>query len=174
MISRFQISRGMEITDERIDTLLDESQYQLILEKTIELLSYRDHSRFDLQQKLRQRNFKAAVIEKALDYAASKGYINDEKYAPRFAVFLQSEKKYGPRMIWRKMLEKGLAKDLIENALQALDETIHLENCRTHFRKKAKRLHRGENEEDRQKIIAFLEQKGFEWEQIMKVLDEDE
>lgn len=82
----------------------------------LRLLARREHSCFELLQKLRLRGYGDAEIHTTLDALQEKGWQSDLRYAECY-VGHRSKLGYGPIHIQRSLLKKGLAFDLIEKVL---------------------------------------------------------
>jgi len=170
LLLRFALHKDLEITPERVVTLVEAAQEIAAYEKALELLSFRDHSTFELIGKLRQRGYSEALSTKICERLAQKGYINDIEYARKFARYLQQEKRYSQAAVRAKLLQKGIFGNLLAEAENQLSRELEEANCRYLAAKKMK----GYGDDQRkQKAAAFLNQKGFHWELIKKILDED-
>ncbi|MFP2770968.1 regulatory protein RecX [Oceanisphaera sp. KMM 10153] len=91
---------------------------QQLWDCALRLLSRRDHSRRELAQKLRQRQFDAELIELALDKLERQQWLSDSRFAVvqvRQHVF----RKHGPLRIRAELQRKGVTQVEIELALEA-------------------------------------------------------
>lgn len=100
---------------------LDEAQRRrLTYAAAIQLLSYRDHSVFELKSKLLKRENSVEIIECVIRELLDANYLNDKRYAEYFTEQL-SAKGYGPLAISAKLRDRGLESHLIQDALSRLD-----------------------------------------------------
>ncbi|HNW78285.1 MAG TPA: regulatory protein RecX [Candidatus Competibacteraceae bacterium] len=88
--------------------------------KALELLARREHSRLELRQKLVQRGFASTDIEPVLDALAAEGLLNERRYAELYACG-RADKGYGPLRIARELRERGIAQDVVQQALATLE-----------------------------------------------------
>ena len=88
--------------------------------KALELLARREHSRLELRQKLVQRGFTATDIEPVLDALAAEGLLDESRYAELYACG-RADKGYGPLRIARELRERGIAQDVVQQTLAALE-----------------------------------------------------
>lgn len=87
----------------------------------VRLLSRRDHSKFELTQKLKRRGeYSDIAIEAAMIELIAANYLDDERYAELFAE-QRMRRGYGPMSILSKLGERGIDKMLAERALGLLD-----------------------------------------------------
>lgn len=87
----------------------------------LRLLANREHSRYELQQKLQQRcTCEAKVIAPLLDKLQEMGYLDDARYA---AVFIRSgvARGRGKQRIVYELHQQGISDTLIAQALAAAD-----------------------------------------------------
>ncbi|MCK5520587.1 MAG: RecX family transcriptional regulator, partial [Candidatus Marinimicrobia bacterium] len=84
IVKKYLLKAGNDLDEDRINTLIEEDGWQRALDKSIELLSYRDHSRKEMFDKLKKKDFHPTVIARVIDYLEDKNYINDEKYTGKF------------------------------------------------------------------------------------------
>lgn len=138
--------------------------------KAMSLLAHKDRTRWELTDKMKQAGFDEEVIEDALAYVESFHYIDDLRYATRFAE-IYSESRSIKRI--RQDLEKRhVPEEYIETAL----ESIHMDDSGA-LQKEMKKLLKGRETaedfsyEERQKIAAKLYRKGFRTEDIFRGLN---
>jgi regulatory protein len=144
------------------------------LDSAFRILSRRDHTRNELQVKLRHKGFDAAAIESALARCNELGYIDDSKTAMSLAGQLV-DKGYGPLRVRHTLMQKGLDGALIEEALgHCGDETAQEQNARRMLVKKALRLNREADPLRRRQIAyRFLAGRGFPPAVISRALADD-
>lgn len=85
-------------------------------EKAIDYLSRREHSRLELKQKLQRKAFLEADIEAELDFLISKNLQSDARFAHAY-VRLRKNAGFGPKRIMMELLERGIDRSLIDEAL---------------------------------------------------------
>ncbi len=140
--------------------------------KALFLLSRRDYSRKELEQRLcreggryvsENREAAAKAVEKMQEW----GYVNDTAYATRLARRLVFDKCYPTRRAVAALCEKGIGRSLAEEAVAALgaDNTqIALEFLRK------KRYTVGNTPEQEERMAAAMARYGFSGEDIRRAL----
>lgn len=124
-------------------------------DKVIRKLAKKSYSSWELKKKCAD----IPDIEAIVADLADKGYLNDKEWLSSFV--RQGEAKgLSPLAIASKMRNKGIPRDVIEEALNTLDSEEALK------RAIAKKM-RGKTP-DRQKLIASLLRQGFSWEQVSR------
>ena len=88
-------------------------------QKAYRLLSMRSHSEKELEKKLREKGFPAIVIKEALEKLHDLKYLNDASFATGWARNLAVNKLWGNRKIAASLQEKGIAAQLVNDAIDA-------------------------------------------------------
>lgn len=73
----------------------------------LRLLARREHSRFELSLKLRQRKIEPDVIERVLDDYEGEGWLSDERFADIYAR-QRMDLGYGPLRILAELQQRGV------------------------------------------------------------------
>lgn len=161
-------SVGSEITDEQLKELIELSDEKRAKEKALWLISYRDHSKRELETKIRKTSDEAAA-RKAVERMEELGLVNDEKFARRYADELINIKHLSVRGARYKLLEKGIDRELIDQILDELDP-----DPREHIAILLETKYRAalSNEKGRRRAVAALQRMGYSWSDISAVLEE--
>jgi len=126
------------------------------------LLSYRERSRGEVEEKLRGKRFSPEIIGKALSYFTKVGLINDERFA---CLWVRSRLNYHPRsayLIRRELREKGVEGELIELALDAEMPPDREKKLLLELTRKRWDFYRREERPARErKTFAYLARRGF-------------
>ena len=83
------------------------------------MLAAREHSRFELARKLRQRGHPAPAIDEVLDALVERDLLSEARYVE---VYLQQRirKGYGPLRLRAELAERGIGGGLVDDALADL------------------------------------------------------
>ncbi len=92
----------------------------IIRKKALKLLTWREHSRLELHQKLVQRGFLSEQIAPVLDQLTATKLLDEERYAETYA-YSRIVKGYGPLRIARELRARGIHGDVVTSILLALD-----------------------------------------------------
>ncbi|WP_029687381.1 regulatory protein RecX [Tatumella saanichensis] len=102
--------------------------FTLLLDRAMRLLAQRDHSAYELSQKIRlslkrseQRNGEEIpldedALEQVINHCQQNGWLDDQRFAERFIVS-RSRNGYGPQRIQQDLQQKGLEREVIRQAL---------------------------------------------------------
>lgn len=165
LLSNFTV--GCQIDDEQLKDLIDKSNEKRSKEKALWLLSFRDHSKKELKDKLKKTSDDKSA-ELAVSRMEELGLINDEKFAQRHANELLNVKHLSKKGALYKLIEKGVDKELACNVLEEFDfdPKEHIEIIIN--KKYANDIH---NEKGKRRIIAKLQRMGYSWSDISAVLN---
>ena len=163
---RFDV--GREIDDDQLHACVLASANKRCKDKALWLLSFRDHSRGELFDKLK-RDFGDEAAESAVERCEQLGLINDRRYAERYAADLFHLKHLSERGIRQKLLQKGIDRDLIDEVLSEMDvdEDEALRALIEH--KYARSL---SDEKGRRRAVAALQRMGYSYSAIHSALRE--
>ena len=136
----------------------------------MKLLGVRPYSEYELCQKLQQKGYQIKDVNAALVDCLRYGFLNDELYANDYANLLSS-KGYGKYVIVRKLKEKHLSEEFIQNALSQI--STESDDAKRAFDFKIRML---KNEKDpkkhREKLYRFMLTRGFSGDIIRQLYDE--
>ncbi len=143
------------------------------LDSAVRLLTRRDHTRRELDLKLRQRGFAARDIASALARIDELGYLDDTRTAMAMADQLTG-RGYGILRIRYTLEQKGVDEASIATALRACgDETAQVITARRALEKKQHRLAREADPLKRRQIAyRFLMGRGFSAMVIRRAIGE--
>ena len=171
-LSRYCLGEGVQITREQYQEILDSILVKRAKLRAMHLLNTMGRTEQQLRDKLQAGEYPPEVIDKAVDYVKSFGYINDLEYARNFILGRKSRKSRTE--LYHLLLAKGLEKDDIE---QALDECYPAEDAQAAIRifLRKKGYDPGAvNPETTRKIMGALMRKGFRYEDIRQVIQVSE
>lgn len=111
---------GDELAVEQWDRILSESRYHATYARGLDLLARREHSRFLLQQKLRQRDFGEQAIERALADLTEAGYLDDRRFAESWTRSRLRSHPEGRMLLVAHLRERGVSRETAEQAVDAV------------------------------------------------------
>ena len=143
--------------------------------RCMNLLKSRDYTVYQLKSKLRDNGYPDEIVDCAIEYVASYGYVDDARYAHAYIESASKTKSH--RQIENDLVRKGVDKQIILSAfaqlMQEQDEDTEEELIRQYLVKKHYDRSSASYEE-RRKMIAFLYRKGFLLDKIYKIVGENE
>lgn len=170
-IKKMNIKKDGALSDESLRHIMDELLVKRARQRCLHLLKSRDYTRHQLVNKLKQGFYPETVIENAIAYIASYGYIDDEKYAMEYIRYTGNTKS--KKQIANELQKKGVSKQDIENAyVQCEEDNLFKkeEELIENLLAKKQYCKKDSTFEERQKIAAFLYRKGFSSDKIYKAV----
>ena len=162
-----------EIDEDELEELRLTVENRRAFNKALSLLSVRDHSRKELELKLR-RSANDEAIENALDRIEEMGYINDELYARRLADELLHRKALTPSAVKLELTKRGISREIADSVCENLEvdtEQALKDLLETKFASKMS------DEKSRKRTFNALLRMGYSYSDIrsaMKIHDEYE
>ena len=155
---------------------------KLILNKAVQLLAQRDHSSYELTNKIIQfftkkikcsedeyyEQLNQLKIETAdvIQYCTNQNWMNDTQYIEKYIV-MRANKGYGRYKIAMELKQRGLSTDLIHELLRILDINW-VYNAHKQLLKKFKQVN-VKNISEKQKVTQFLVTRGYTQDDIKDV-----
>jgi regulatory protein len=135
---------------------------QQAMNTAVRILTHRDHSKYELKQKLRQRGFTSKVIDSVVVECERFNYINDPRTAHVYISQLK-RKCFGKRYIQMALKKKRLSGTAIENILlENYPEADEREYAARLLEKKMEAFAReADLKKRRDKMSRFLYSRGF-------------
>lgn len=130
-------------------------------------LSLREHSEFELTQKLKRKGYQPESIETIIKECLQSNYLNDLRFAEIYWR-QRSQKGYGPRRIESELQQKGIdSNDIYQSSLQ---EELDFEKVIQKVYEKKYRNKPIADFKDKIKRQNYLYQRGFDREFIRIIL----
>lgn len=133
--------------------------------RALRLLGQREHSRFELERKLRTHETEPGELARALDDLQAKGFINEQRVLE--SVVHRRAPRLGAMRVRQELQAKGLAPQAVAQAVAGLQGS-ELERAREIWRKKFGAT--AEDPKSRAKQMRFLAARGFGGETIQRVV----
>ena len=167
-LSQYRIRQDEEITEEVYDRIRRDVILKRAKLRAMHLLTDMARTEAGLRTKLKQAMYPEDIIEQAIQYVSSFGYLNDSQYAEN--LILSKKDSKSKREIYAMLCEKGVSRDIIDHAFENCYEDGEENAIRQLIRKKnVDVLHASEKE--LHKLYGYLARKGFRYEDIRRVIE---
>ncbi len=161
-------------TDDEPEAFREKTEYYKVRDNAMRYLARRNHSVFEIRKKLFLKKYAEGIIEKVIEELKSIGYLDDRKFACDYLDYREKFKLDGLGKIEAQLLKKGVAKDIVQEVLDSRkNDQCYLLNASKLADKKIqslKRLRSMSVEKIREKLNFYLQNKGYSFETINKVL----
>jgi regulatory protein len=132
------------------------------LELAVGYLGRRDRSEAEVRRHLLGKDVSEAAADAAVAEFVRMGYLDDARYARTFAEDRRALDNWGSERIERRLLELGIARDLVVEAIAARDGSGELEAALELLRRRCRDVPTSERERDR--ALGMLVRKGYDLE----------
>jgi regulatory protein len=149
---------GLELSGDRLDTLMTSLKLSRCLDAAYRYLSYRPRSETELRERLQRRGFPAEHIEQTLIKLKEQGLLDDLSFARFWA---ENRATFRPRsraMTRRELRKKGVTEEVIRQAVGEIDE---VESAYRAAVTRTRQLSHLDYLEFRQRLGEFLRRRGF-------------
>ena len=134
--------------------------------KSLDLLSRREHSVSELRNKLIRFKPDSNDLKDVIERLITSNFLDDKRFASAF-IRSKAESGYGPNYISQYLTKKGITPDKYDMYSMEIDWE---DKCLTQFNKK--RRNKEINFKEKEKILRFLAYRGFSYEIIKNALKE--
>jgi len=132
----------------------------------MDLLSRREHSRSELAQKLRQREFDSDEIEQALQQLQKENLQSDERYAESY-LYQRAQKGFGPLRIAQELSQRGVSDSLLTRVMSSYSDSWSERMQEQRVKKFGHNI--PEDYAEKMKQARFLQNRGFSPESVMRL-----
>ena len=167
-LSRFYIREGEELSEETQQKIYSDVLLKRAKLRALHLLSDMDRTENALREKLRLGLYPQEIIDAAVGYVRSFGYLNDARYAENFVRSRQGMKSR--REIRAQLLQKGVPSEMIEDAFEACGEEGGEADAIRRLLEKKRFDPVCADEREIQRLYGYLARKGFSYETVRQVI----
>ena len=139
-------------------------------EAAIRYLGPRPRSVGEIRRHLRTKRFDDPAIDQALDQLRAQRYIDDEAFARYWIEQRDSHRPRGERAIVSELMQKGVAREVIDLVLGEREPDADVKRAREAIRRPITRWMTLSEIDRKRKIHQYLAQRGFSYDVIEEVL----
>ena len=141
-----------------------------VLDKMAKYCAYQERCVKDVRDKLKTFDILEEEKTKILDYLLDNRFVNDERFAKSFVRGKINQSGWGINKIRFHLIQKGIDKDIIDEALGQTDNEVYRQRLIDILKTKSKTIKADSDFEKKRKLAAYAMQKGFEGNLIWEVL----
>lgn len=173
-VRSFHLKEGENIPEEVYREIMETVLPKRAIKRAMSLLKVKAYTVKQLTDKLKNSGYPEIIVEEAINYVSSFGYLNDEQYA---LDYIEYHKESKSRMkIFNSLMQKGISKEIVEESWEKSteDNNCNLEQEQILTWMKKKNFNPSEaSYEEKQRFSAFLYRKGFQIDSIRCALSLD-
>ena len=143
-----------------------------VLDKMAKYCAYQERCVKDVADKLKTFELSEKERKEILRYLTDNRFVDDARFAKSFVRGKINQSGWGLNKIRFHLMQKGIEKDLIDEALQSFDEDVYRQRLVEVLKTKAKTVKAASEFEKNRKLAAYAMQRGFEAGLVWEVLKE--
>lgn len=168
------LKKGLNMDDENRKELIYKDNVSKAKNKAFRILNKAEQSEKILRDKL--SDYDEEIIDEVITFLKNINLLDDKGYAKRIAYSNSNISKFGKNKIKQNLYQKGINKEIIEEALEDIDEDVEFENALYLAEKRYSRIKNEDKRKIYQKLAQHLTYKGFSYDitkrAISKILDD--
>jgi len=169
-VTELSLYAGQQLSPDLLEQIQSAGRFREIYKKSLDLLARREHSIWELRQKLRQCFPGFREVEPVLLQLEEQKFLCDERFSLNFVRSRMANRSWGAYRLRAELKQRGVAGQWIDQALASeVDESV--------LREKAEALVRKfgfpTDPAAKRKLAQKLYQRGFSQELINQVLSQD-
>lgn len=141
---------------------------EVILDRLRSFCAYRERSEYEIIQHSRKWQLPAEKIHQFILQLKKEDFLNEQRFAKSFSEGKLRIKGWGKLKVKQALRQKGIKDSLVETSIHDLSEEEYNASLKKNLEKKAATLKKFSVQQQKQKLIQFLLQKGFESDLVWK------
>lgn len=168
----YKLFKEKEVDEEELKKILFEEERNKCWQKSLKYLNYKQRTVKELRRYLLNESFSNEDVDYTLNKLIEKEFVNDELYAERFIKQRIDFNPKGKKLLKFELQQKGVSEAIINQSLENID--IELEySLACNLLEKKQLLTKGNDKDKQRRIANFLERRGFSYDVIIRILNEN-
>lgn len=170
IIYKYNIKKGMQLSDEFIEEVLKLEEYNRAFNYSIYMLSKKDKTKKEINKKLKEKGYDEVIINRTIKKLKELNYLDDELYCQKFISDRINFSTKGKNKIKSELYQKGVNKETISEKIKEIDDSLEYERALCIGQKKLKVLKEKDKYKLKQKLFSHLVYKGFDFNIVKSVI----
>jgi regulatory protein len=185
VVARLGLSVDSELSTEALSVLAEEGAALRTYDRALRMLAARGRSVRELRRRLLAAKEPESYVDAALERLVTMGLLDDAEYARQVARSQMVGRGYAPRRLQQELARRGVARDVADRAIDLVrsedaapgsfgaEEGIVLTDAIAKLaRRKLRSLVSVDAETRARRLYAFLARRGYDSDDIRKVMAE--
>lgn len=156
----WRLLKGRHLPAEEYAKLLEEEKKEEAYRAALGMLERKARTTAELSRALKRKGFAPKAIEGCIERLRTSRMVDDTAFARRFAEQRAAGQRKGRLLIRQELLQRGVAKPEIEQAIGAIEPEIEQQSALALARKKWPSV-KGNDRERKMKLMAMLMRRGY-------------
>ncbi len=163
-----RLHSGMEIGEQQLEEFKKASDYGKLFERVMNYVMIRPRSIREVRDYFWRKKADPGMGDQIIQKLESRGYLDDAAFAKSWVRARQLTKPVSKRRLQAELIQKGVASELIEQAITGDGDYDEHEALREIITKKRRQT----RYQDEQKLMQYLARQGFSYDVIKSTLAE--
>ena len=167
----FRIKVGEELSEDTFQYIQDSLLYIRAQEIALHFIGYKMRTEAEVRRKLEEKEVQPEIRDRVMEFLKKYDYVNDVLYVQKY---VQERERLAPRgknLLQLELRQKGVA----EKTITAVLAEMELDEADAAVRLLAKKLRHAAlplDQKQKQKLLAFLMRKGFDFETAKEAISQ--
>jgi regulatory protein len=173
-IERLRLHVGAPYSEALAARVEEEARALRVFDRALDLLALRARSTRELHRHLVRKGEEAAHVDAAVARLTALGLLDDAAYARQYARAKVTGPGFSRRRLQAELARRGVAREIADEAITDVlgdDEIDTAEILERVAEKKFRTLMKLDPETRRRRLYAFLARRGYDSDEIIRVLD---
>ena len=168
-LDKFDTKEGGDLSDGSLEIIMTQILPSRCIKRAMNLLQKKNFAEGELVKKLIEGGYPEEIVDTAVSYVKSYGYIDDVRYASDYIRYHSSQGR-GKNRIRMELMQKGVTDADFEKAWSQTEELGLVEDSGEAIHKLLEKKHYSPDMDpaDRNRIAAFLMRRGYSSEDIFR------
>lgn len=167
-----KLFKDREVDEEELKRIIFAEERNKCYQKALKYLNYKQRSTKELSKYLHKQNYSKEQIDYTIEKLIDQELINDKLYTERFVKQRIDYNPKGKKLLKLELQQKGISEAIINQSLEGIDNELEY-NLACNLLEKKQSLTKDKNKDNRRRIAGFLERRGFSYDVIIRVLNEN-
>ncbi len=140
--------------------------------KAANYCAYQDRSPMEVYNKLMQQGANVDTANAIINELKNENFIDEQRFAEAYTRGKFNNNNWGKVKISYALQQKGIAPDLIADALSTIDDQAYLETIKKLVKQKNGQIKLSDNWIRKNKIAQYVSNKGFEANLVLPIINE--
>jgi len=173
-LSKYNLQVDQEISQKEIKEIIKEEELLKVYDKALRFLSFRPRSEKEIKDYLKKKKIGEETQKMVLKKLKKANFLDDREFTLWWIEQRMTFRPSGKRLLEYELRKKGVDKEIIEESFAPrLYPSFEFKMALKAAKKKLSSYQKLPSLELRKKMTAFLARRGFSWEVIKEVVDED-
>jgi len=186
VVLRHSLKAGQELSEEKLATLVNQSEKESLFQKAANFISYRPRSEKEVRDYLSRKitsrvesptpqgcKQKVTLINQSIKRLKKSGLLNDFDFAKWWVGQRLEFRPKGRFALKAELFKKGIDRKIIDEILKNISSKEEVKAAKKIYEKAKRQLKSIEPKKKKERLIRRLSSRGFSWNIIKMLVDEN-